>query len=397
MKKLFGFMLLTALFLGLTAQAAQAQNRRRTVLSRDGNDRRGRYTAPTNDEVFGSLKAYTGPESTNGMVKKSSDQLGIVGKYMWNEYPDYPRVKKVVSGATFWVDGVSNELYFLDGCIWDGKPRPNRVKLVETPPPCVVDEPPTLIKFEDRDGKRFYSWEDECENAWTTEVPLPPTPRTPDPVTVTTTVTIPCPECPEIFYKAGATGREKATGGLVSGLLQTGVATAISVLTSSKGNRVRAGAISAGATFGSNRVANAKNPSHDKVDMKFSWPDGHTQTIELKSNKTLKLDRDGVAKWENGLVTVKFGDQECISFEPRTTVNWTVVPVVIRDGKSQEGLEPVKHQDDDNPVVAPDERHAGSRRNNGGQQRAIAPTDGGGQVRSNSSGSRWNRAMKPNN
>ena len=74
---------------------------------------------------------YTGPATLNGLGLKSAEELGVTGKITYNEYEQSARVVVLSPLAMLYYDTASLEPLYLAGCLRDGKPYANRIKLLE--------------------------------------------------------------------------------------------------------------------------------------------------------------------------------------------------------------------------------------------------------------------------
>ncbi len=118
MKK-FNLLVVLVFVLGFTSMVTFAQ--------RPDPSGKGRYTIVTN-EIF-TQPQYTGPSSLDGLGKKTAGELGLTGKRVYNEYPKGPVLVTLSASAVIYYDTASLEPLYLDGCIVNGKSRPNRLKL----------------------------------------------------------------------------------------------------------------------------------------------------------------------------------------------------------------------------------------------------------------------------
>lgn len=413
MKRVFGFILLTALFLGLTAQAAHAQNQ--ALLSGweswgtvDGMPQDDRYKPfiftrfrvlvnwPVNAPPLTIPAIPYGPSYFNLAKQVPLGGLHDVALetdawvWMWTGKDKMEWCWQ--KAGTVFLFNSDNQPVARKDC---HNPSPVIVYLRVPDSPCVRDKWELRRKAQNQDKSWTYWYWNGCE-----EVPVQvENPPTPTPITVTTTVTTPCPECPTVEIDTWVTRGERFWGGVKDLAISVGTAVVVSVVGSSAGERVRAAVQSAVATAGLHLIFQVMNPNHNRADITVTWPDNRVDTYAgkdaLEKGDSLVLQGGGTAKWDKSQKVIKVKFEKCITTrEMPENHNLTPVPIIRRNVGGREVTEPVKDQDE--PVIAPDERRAGSRRNDGGGQRTFAPTDGGGQVR-NSSGSRWNRAMKPNN
>lgn len=104
---------------------------------------KGRYTLQPNNSIFNSIPEYKGPDSLEGLGLKTAAELGLTGEEFWNEYPKGPRLVKLHATAKIYYDTGSMQPYYLDGCIVNGKPRPNRLIAVK-----VVIEKEKIVEVE---------------------------------------------------------------------------------------------------------------------------------------------------------------------------------------------------------------------------------------------------------
>lgn len=74
---------------------------------------------------------YKGPETINGLGLKTAAELGLDGKKVYNEYERSARIVILSPFAKIYYDTGSFEPVYLYGCLRDGKPFANRIKLLE--------------------------------------------------------------------------------------------------------------------------------------------------------------------------------------------------------------------------------------------------------------------------
>lgn len=87
-------------------------------------------TETTSLAVFGSVPRFRNQNDLRAMELKTAAELGLGDAEVWNEYPTYA-IKVIMSPcARIWVDTASKEPRYLDGCRWNGKYHPNRVKVI---------------------------------------------------------------------------------------------------------------------------------------------------------------------------------------------------------------------------------------------------------------------------
>ncbi len=87
---------------------------------------------------------YSGPATLNGLGLKSASELGIAGKSIYNEYERSARVVVLAPSAQVYYDTGSLEPLYLAGCMIDGKPSANRIRLLE-PLQKVPEEKPVPV------------------------------------------------------------------------------------------------------------------------------------------------------------------------------------------------------------------------------------------------------------
>lgn len=99
---------------------------------------RGRYSAPEKFEVKPPAEVFSHPEYTGeikmleGFGKATAEELELSGREVWNEYPGQGAVKvKLNPKAVLFYETASRQPMYLDGCLRQGKPWVNRVKLIE--------------------------------------------------------------------------------------------------------------------------------------------------------------------------------------------------------------------------------------------------------------------------
>ena len=99
---------------------------------------------------------YVGPETLNGLGLKSAAELGHKGKKIFNEWDSSARIVILDPLAQIYYDTASMEPLYLFGCLRDGKPYANRIKLLEplekapeptpSPTPTVTPAPTPVVQ-----------------------------------------------------------------------------------------------------------------------------------------------------------------------------------------------------------------------------------------------------------